>query len=102
MVQSTQEPQVSVKLQGKLLINFNVVQTPPDEDSNRDAGYKYDQVKVALNSTRGQIIEAIIGTKYSTGAEIALQADKDDKVDEYQAYQDMRTMAKQIASTVQG
>ena len=99
MVRSDTRPEQTELLQGKKLINFDIKEVEiKDENSDEvRTGFEYNQVKVAVNATRDEIIEAVIGSKYSVGTEIALTNDKEAKADEYKAYQELRVFAKELA-----
>ena len=99
MVRSDTRPEQTELLQGKKLINFDIKEVEiKDENSDEvRTGFEYNQVKVAVNATRDEIIEAVIGSKYSVGTEIALTNDKEAKTDEYKAYQELRVFAKALA-----
>ena len=100
MITKADTPPVEVELlQGKKIFNFDVkeVEIKDEMSDETRTGYEYTTVKVETNATRDEIIEAIIGSKYSVGAEIALTNDKDAKGDEYKAYQELRVLAKELA-----
>lgn len=99
LVKSDTRPEEVQLLQGKKLINFDIKEVEIIDENNEEArtGFEYLQAKVEVNATRDEVTEAIIGTKYSVGAEIALTNDRDTKPDEYQAYQDFRAVAKSLA-----
>jgi len=99
LVKSDTRPEEVQLLQGRKLINFDIKEVEIKDENSEEArtGFEYLQAKVELNATRGDIIEAIIATKYSVGAEIALTNDKDTKADEYKAYQEFRALAKSLA-----
>jgi len=99
LVKSDTRPEATELLQGKKLINFDIKEVEIKDENSEEAriGFEYQQVKVSTSDTRGAIIEAIIATKYSAGAEIALTNDKDTKQDEYKAYQEFRATAKELA-----
>ena len=98
LVKSDTRPKEVQLLQGKKLINFNIKEVEITDENSEEArtGFEYLQAKVELNATRDETIEAIIATRYSIGAEIALTNDKDTKADEYQAYQEFRAFAKSL------
>lgn len=90
--QSDSRPSLAQKLQGGILINFNIVET--------ENGFEYDQVKVSETPTKSEIVEAVMASKYTTGAEFAAINNKDSEPEEYQEYQDFRVFAKAIADEV--
>ena len=99
IVQSDTRPEAVELLQESKLINFDIKEVEITDTDNTDirVGFEYQQVKVDINDTRGAIIEAIIATRYSAGAEIALTNDKESEVVEYQEYQKFRLLAKSLA-----
>jgi len=102
LVKSDTIPEEVQFLQGGKIISFDVKEVEI-KDEVRDevrVGYEYVSVKVPVDATRADIIEAIIGTKYSAGAEIALTNDRESKSEEYAEYQEFRALAKEIASRV--
>lgn len=99
LVKSDTRPEEVQLLQGKKLINFDIKEVEIIDENNEETkiSFEYLQVKVKLNATRDEIIESIIGAKYSIGAEISLTNDKTSKPDEYKDYQDFRAEAKSLA-----
>ena len=99
LVKSDTRPEAVELLQESKLINFDIkeVEITDTESTDIRIGFKYQQVKVGINDTRGTIVEAIIATRYSAGAEIALTNDKESKAVEYAEYQDFRLLAKSLA-----
>lgn len=99
LVKSDTRPEEVQLLQGKKLINFNIKEVVITDEISGEVrtGFEYLQAKVELNATRDATIEAIIATRYSAGAEIALTNDKDTKPVEYQDYQEFRAFAKTLA-----
>jgi len=87
-------PTQTEMLGGKMIINFNVAEV--------ENGYSCDQVRVSENPTRSEVIEAVIGARYSTGAELATINNKDEKPAEYEAYQVFRIFAKGLATEIVG
>ena len=100
-VSSDTRPEAVELLQGSKLINFDIKEVEITDTDSTDIriGFEYQQVKVDINDTRGATIEAIVATRYSVGAEVALTNDRDIKVDEYNTYQDFRVLAKTLADT---
>jgi hypothetical protein len=93
-------PVLVEKLQGGTLINFNAVQVTKETPHGTKIEWEYDQVKVSANPTNAEIIEAVMASKYSTGAEIACINNKESKPEEYAAYQAFRIAAKELAEQV--
>ena len=90
--QSSVRPALTEKLQGATLVNFNIIEV--------EGGFEFDTVKVSEEPTYSEVIEAIITSSYSTGREFACINNKEEKPDEYTAYQLFRETAKDIAKQV--
>lgn len=90
-------PALTEKLQGSTLVNFNAVEVAKEDLTGSHTIWECDQVKVSGQPTKAEIIEAIMLTRYSTGAEIACINNKEDKPNEYAEYQEFRATAKYIA-----
>ena len=101
-VRSTIEPNEVEFLQGKKIINFNIEEVDVEDEmtGSTHKEYQYEQVKVDVNANKHEIIEAIMASRYSIGAEIALLKDKDNKKEEYDVMEDFRAFAKELASRV--
>jgi sulfur carrier protein ThiS len=59
--------------------------------------YVYRFCEVPVTANRNQIIEAVIATEYTTGAEFAAINNRDVAPDAYAAYQAFRATAKALA-----
>ncbi|GEM_PF-3201054 len=72
--QSDNKLPLAVKLQGGGLINFNeqVVNVPVMPGQPEKTAFEYDQVKVSDQPTKGEIVSAIIRSKYSSDDELAI------------------------------
>jgi len=99
-VTANEYPGLVLYLQGAILISFNPEQIEKEGITGTETMYQYDQVKVAASASRDQIIEAVIASKYSTGAEFATINNKDTRPDEYSVYQSFRLQAKEIVNQV--
>jgi hypothetical protein len=103
-VQSNTRPEALQKLQGGLLINFDIAPYTKKRISVTEEGFEYEQVKVSTQPTRSEIIEAILLDKYPTGRQLALLYNKDDGNTEHQSeyteYQAYRVFAKGVADEV--
>ncbi|MFZ4705420.1 MAG: hypothetical protein ACOYMF_05370 [Bacteroidales bacterium] len=96
---------------GKYHVNFGVEQvTVPNPDLSTRQAFSYDSVEVygepvnAAGDAKPEydvIIAGIIADRYSIADELALINNflADDSVDEYQAYQKWRRVAKHIANS---
>jgi hypothetical protein len=78
----------------KLYIHFNETEEIREEQTS----YTYDTVVVKTNTPREEMIEAIIASKYSIGAEFAVINNKEEKPQEYEDYQNFRNFAKSLAN----
>lgn len=92
--QSSVRPSLTERLQGAMLVNFNIVEV--------ENGFEFDTVKVSEEPTRDEVIDALIRSKYSLSQEFALinnfNADKD--IEEYEAFQTFRAECKGIADLI--
>ena len=99
-VTANEYPGLVLYLQGAMLINFNPEQITKEGANGTETMYQYDQVKVPVSASRDQIIEAIMASRYTVGAELACINNKDAKPDEYEAYMSFRVQAKEIADQI--
>ena len=99
-VTANEYPGLVLYLQGAMLINFNPEQITKEGMNGTETMYQYDQVKVSVSASRDQIIEAIMASRYTVGAELACINNKDAKPEDYEAYQAFRVQAKEIAGQV--
>ena len=90
--QSSIRPSLTERLQGAMLVNLNIVEV--------ENGFEFDTVKVSEEPTYPELIEALIASEYSTGREFACINNKEEKPEEYAAYQAFRNAAKDIAKQV--
>lgn len=84
---------------GQLRINHShelVERTDMDEQVMTE--HKYITAICSITSNRSEIIESIIGSKYSPSAEFATINNKDAKPEEYEIYQNFRIYAKELAT----
>jgi hypothetical protein len=89
---STKLPEYQV-IGPTLRIHWNYEEVPETEDT--PAGWSCDEAAIPKTASRGQIIEAIIATKYpTTGAELAAVNNGGQEYDDYQAF---RATAKSLA-----
>lgn len=99
-VTANEYPGLVLYLQGAMLISFNPEQITKEGMNGTETMYQYDQVKVAVSSSRDQIIEAIMASRYTVGAELACINNKDAKPEDYEAYMAFRIQAKEISDQV--
>lgn len=103
--QSDNKLPLILKLQGGVLINFNEseISIPSMPGQPAKTGYEYDQVKVSESPTKGEIVSAVIRSKYSADDELALihnGSDTDKHAQELSEFIAFRIEAKEIASQV--
>ena len=82
-------------LGGKLKLHFDSTQQTDDKGK---VTWYCTTAEVQPAASRGEIIEAVIRTKYSLSAELATINNATDQPDEYAAYQLWRAKAKQLAT----
>lgn len=103
ITQSHEQPSLVEHIGGAYRINFDV-QEKVKEDINGSHTYFEYTTAVSATLSRGDVITAIIRTKYSSDDEFALlnNLNKGEQryIDEYEEYQTYRTMAKELAGTV--
>ncbi len=93
--ESIERPKLIERTRGGLVVRFAVEIIPAGE--NLPERYRFEAVRVPAGATRGEMIDAVIGSRYSHAAEIALinNRDLDDQGrDDYEAYQAFRRQAK--------
>lgn len=59
--------------------------------------YEYSEASAFVYDTRANLIEKIIGSVYSSGAEFAVINNKEEKPEQYAEYQAFRLKAKKLA-----
>jgi hypothetical protein len=79
---------------GILQIYWDEQEKHRETDEGTETYYQYRICTVPVTSNRGQIIEAIMATEYTTGAEFAAI---NNGGEQYEAYQAFRAMAKALA-----
>lgn len=97
-ITSNERPKQIEKLEAKgiILINFDIEKT--------DEGFAYNQVGVSNSPTKGEIVNAIISSKYSIDAELAAINNYQIKEENYEKenseYQEYRKQAKKSANII--
>lgn len=82
----------------ELRIRWNIEEkTKEDMDGVPTTYWEADEALCNVKDSRARLIEAIIGSVYDTGAEIAIINNKEDKPEEYAEYQAFRVQAKALA-----
>ena len=101
--QSHEQPNTVENIGGGYRINFNVEEKVKEDEHG---SHNYFEYSTAVSPTldRGDLITAIIRTEYSSDDEFALlnNLKKGDQkyIDEYEAYQKFRAMAKELAGEI--
>jgi hypothetical protein len=97
-VYSNERPEVYSASGNELRIRWDIQKvTKPDMEGNDQTTWEANEALCSVFCNRSQIIEAIIGSVYDTGAEIALINNQADKPEAYAEYQAFRALAKQLA-----
>ena len=92
-VYSNDKPEVYAVSGQELRIHWNITEIERDEDTVWEANEALCNVK----DTRDTMIEKIIGSVHTAGAEIALINNKDTDPEAYAEYQAFRAEAKALA-----
>jgi len=93
--ESIYRPKLIERTRGGLVVRFDVQALPADDF--RPERYQYDSVRVADGASRGEMIDAVIGSRYSHADEIALINNRDigpEGATKYVDYQKFRAQAK--------
>ena len=96
-------PKLTIQSYGKTQINYNISEATKEEmDGKKRQSYDYDYVEIAGEVTRAKVIDAIISDVYKKDAEIALINNEiaNSGTPEYNAYQVLRSRAKEIADSI--
>lgn len=95
---SNQQPTPIERIGSKVQVRWNIIRNDrKDENGNLIESWDYDYVN-ADSLTRDAVIRAVIRDKYPMiDDEIAVINNQVAKPDEYNAYQNHRALAKQIA-----
>lgn len=94
---SDTQPDVYQVIGDALHIHWNIEQVPAPSMGERRTQWSANEAVVSVAANRAQIIEAVIGSVLSTGAEIALINNQSVDPVAYAAYQEFRAQAKQLA-----
>jgi len=84
---------------GRVILRYNFESIAREDDTGAKKTFWQFEYIEASSSDRAALIDAIIGSKYSKGAELAMINNKDldaDGAAEYDAYQAFRQKAKKI------
>jgi hypothetical protein len=82
----------------ELRIHWDIQETQKEgTDGEVITQWEANEALCGVKDSRSELIEKIIGSVYSTGAELAVINNKDQNPGDYQAYQDFRALSKQLA-----
>jgi predicted Mrr-cat superfamily restriction endonuclease len=97
-VYSGTQPEVYAVSGQELRIHWNIKEVPaPSMDDETETQWEANEALCHVNDTRDVLIEKIIGSVHTAGAEIALINNKDIDPDAYAEYQAFRAEAKALA-----
>ena len=97
-VNATEKLPVYQVLDQKLLIHWNEqIIEKESETGELLIGYEYNEARAFIYDERSQLIEKIINSVYSSGAEFAVINNKEEKPEQYAEYQAFRLKAKELA-----
>jgi hypothetical protein len=91
------QPDVYQVIGDFLHIHWNIEQVAAPSMGEPRTQWSADEAVVNKAANRSQIIEAIIGSVFTTGAEIAVINNQTSDPATYVAYQEFRVQAKQLA-----
>lgn len=94
---SKEQPEVYDVSGTELRINFNMNQIEVNGLEEPEIVWEFDQVLCNHKDNRSSIIEKIIASKYTVGAELATINNQANDPDAYAAYQAFRVLAKELA-----
>ena len=90
---SNEQPNIYDVSGHELRIHFDMQEIATEDGTQWQA----EEVLCHVKDTRNQIIEKIIATRYSVGAELATINNQTNDPDAYAAYQAFRVLAKELA-----
>lgn len=95
---SNDKPEVYVVSGQELRIHWNIQEVPaPSMDDEPRTQWEANEALCHVKDTRDMLIEKIIGSVHTAGAEIALINNKDVNPEAYAQYQAFRAEAKLLA-----
>jgi hypothetical protein len=94
---SDTQPDVYQVIGDALHIHWNIEEVSAPSMSGPRTQWAANEATVSVAANRSQIIEAIIGSVFSTGAEIAIINNQSADPSAYAAYQAFRAQAKALA-----
>lgn len=98
-VYSQDKPEVYAVSATELRIHWDIkeVLAPSMEEQPEQTQWEANEALCSVFDSRDILIEKIIGSIHTAGAEVALINNKDDKPEAYAEYQALRTEAKALA-----
>lgn len=91
MIVKTENKQQLVQVHGNgYMVHFN--------EKEVDGGFEYDQCELSNSPDRREIIESMIASRYSLGAEFAAINNKEIDPQGYEQYQAWRVLCKDMAN----
>jgi hypothetical protein len=97
-VYSNEQPEVYSASGNELRIRWDIQEvTKPDIEGNDQTTWEANEALCSVFDQRNTLIENIIASIHTQGAEFALINNKDTKPDSYAEYQAFRNLAKQLA-----
>lgn len=97
-VYSNEQPEVYSASGNELRIRWDIQEIiKPDMDGNDQTTWEANEALCSVFDNRSSLIEKIIGSVHTIGAEVALINNKDVDPSAYDAYQEFRELAKTLA-----
>ena len=97
-VYSSEQPEIYAVSGQDLRIRWNIQEVPaPSMDNDPRTQWEANEALCSVFDSRSQIIEKIIGSVHTAGAEVALINNKDINPEAYATYQAFREQAKVLA-----
>lgn len=95
---SNEKPEVYAVSGQELRIRWNIQEvSAPSIDDEPKTQWEANEALCSVFDNRSQIIEKIIGSVHTPGAEVALINNKDINQDAYLDYQEFRLLSKELA-----
>jgi predicted Mrr-cat superfamily restriction endonuclease len=91
------QPESYQVLGNTLRIHWDAKEITRESMDGPQTQWEANEAVCDINDGRNALIEKIIGSVYSTGAELAAINNKDSKPDDYAEYQALRIKAKELA-----
>lgn len=95
--QASTKPETYQVLGRTLRIHWDEQEVTREGIDGQETYWEANEAECEISDGRNVLIEKIIGSVYSTGAELAAINNKDSKPEDYVAYQSLRAKAKELA-----